>query len=81
MWYCIKNVEKHILMNHGKKSKVYAVRHDLLMEEECEKPNIHLDLKVQCIPLAMSINAKIDSPSHNKYVYYKGTPKFNALPF
>jgi len=66
-------VWKHIVDEcHSKTCKLYAVRDDPLTEDEYQKANIPCGFVI-----GKHINhyAKIDSPSGEKYVYYKATPK------
>jgi len=77
LWDHIKNMGEHIVDEcNSKKSKVYAVREDPIMEEECQKAKMPFGFEDVMYAIGKCVNqyAKNDSPSHHKYVYYKGTP-------
>jgi len=75
LWDCIKNVGKHIVDEcNSKKNKVYAVRDDPLMEEECQKAKMLFGFEGAMYAIGKHINhyAKNDYPSCNKCICYKG---------
>jgi len=77
LWNQVKNISKHVVekLVH-KQSKVYAVRDEPLMKEECEKAKMPHGFNGVMYAIGKHVNlyAKTESPSSQKYRCYAGMP-------
>jgi len=78
LWNWVKNISKHVVdkLLH-KQSKVYAVCDEPLTKEECEKAKMPHGFEGAMYAIGKHVNhyAKTESPSSQKYCFYKGSPE------